>query len=185
MKVYLILADGFEEIEAITIIDLLRRGNVEIESVTITTNLEVTGAHGISIKSDIYMSDADFKNCCMIILPGGMPGTINLDNCEELNNQILKLKEKGAYICAICAAPMILADKGILKGKKATIYPNMEKGLKETANWVDDSVVKDGNIITSQGPGTAMEFALKLVEILRGKKEKEKVRNEILFLSEN
>ncbi len=186
MKVLVFLADGFEEIEAVTVIDVLRRAEVEVVTVSVMESTEVRGSHQISVRADILMNDVineviaegirngSEEKTAMLVLPGGMPGTLNLDNNKQLMELILSFHEAGRYIAAICAAPVILGRAGVLKGRSATCYPGFEKEL-DGAVVTEERVVRDGNIITSRGAGTAMEFALKLVEILEGKQAAEKL----------
>lgn len=166
MKVYVHLATGFEEIEAVTIIDVLRRAEIDVESVSVTGSDTVVGAHGVSVKADVLFEDADYENCEMIVLPGGIPGTPNLESHEGLAEEIKKFANEGRKLAAICAAPMILGEQGLLEGKTAVIYPGMESHLKG-ATIGSRSVEIDGSFITSKGPGTAMDFALALVGILK------------------
>lgn len=177
--IYVCLADGFEEIEAITVTDILRRAGAEVKMVSITDRLEVKGAHGIKIQADILFEEADDESCRMIVLPGGMPGTTNLLKHEGLVQKIRQIYERGEWVCAICAAPMVLAAAGVLAGKKATIYPGMEKDI-EGAIPTEGAVVRDGNVITSKAPGTAMKFALALVEALYGKEKAERLEKDEL-----
>lgn len=167
MKVYVHLATGFEEIEAVTTVDVLRRAGIRTETVSITGEIPVTGSHGITIAADLLYEDAKYESCDMIVLPGGMPGTANLDAHEGLAKRLRDFASQGRWIAAICAAPMILGEAGLLSGKKAVIYPGMEEHLKG-ALIGKKPVETDGKLITSKGPGTAMAFALTLVEILKG-----------------
>lgn len=166
--IYLFLADGFEELEAITIIDIIRRSNIEITTVSIGKELMVNSAHGVSIKADKLFENVDFSDAKGIILPGGALGTTNLENHEGLKKLILELNQDNKFIMAICAAPSVLGKYGVLNNKKATCYPGFESELKG-ANIQTDKVVVDGNLITSRGPGTAIDFALKIVEIFDSK----------------
>lgn len=167
MKVYVHLATGFEEIEAVTVIDVLRRADIETESVSVTGDLPVKGAHGITVKADLLFDSADYKSCGMIVLPGGMPGTTNLGAHEGLMNEIKTFAAQGKYLAAICAAPMVYGEAGLLNGKKAVIFPGMEAHLKGAVIG-KGTVESDGRIITSKGPGTAFDFALAIVEIIKG-----------------
>ncbi len=166
MKVYVHLATGFEEIEAITVIDVLRRADIDVESISITGDKLVVGAHGIGVEADQVFEKANYENCQMIILPGGIPGTPNLNAHKGLMNEIRNFASSDRLLAAICAAPMILGEAGLLKGKTAVIYPGMEIHLKD-AEIGKDTVAIDGNIITSKGPGTAMDFALAIVGLLK------------------
>lgn len=165
--VYVHLATGFEEIEAVTIIDVLRRAQVDVETVSISGELLVEGAHGISVKADKLFENVDYANCEMMVLPGGMPGTTNLGSHGGLIKELKAFAAKGGKVAAICAAPMVFGEEGLLEGKRAVIYPGMESHLKGAIIGAGE-VETDGNIITSKGPGTAMAFALALAEILKG-----------------
>lgn len=178
--VYIHLASGFEEVEAITAADLLRRAGKETLLVSVTGEKTVEGAHGIKTEADLLFEKADYSNCEMIVLPGGMPGTGNLAAHMGLCTKIEEFNCNGRTIAAICAAPMILGGLGLLEGRKATIYPGMESFLKG-AVYVDEKVVSDGNIITSMGPGTAMDFGFALVERLCGTAAAQKLREDLIF----
>jgi 4-methyl-5(b-hydroxyethyl)-thiazole monophosphate biosynthesis len=177
--VYLFLADGFEEVEALTVADVLRRAGVALKTVSIMKDLTVNGAHGVAVVADGLFEDADRARCEMLILPGGGPGTARLLAHEGLKTALTEFAAAGKRIAAICAAPMALARHGVLKGKKATIYDGMEDELKES-EYIKEDVVVDGNIITSRGPGTAMAFALTLAGVLAGEDAAEKVRSDML-----
>ena len=172
-KVYVFLATGFEEIEALTPVDILRRGGVDVNLVSITGNEIVTGARGINVKADVLFEDLDKDAADMLVLPGGMPGTTNLMAYEPLMELVKTYNSKGKYVTAICAAPTIFGKIGLLSGKKATCYPGMEGDLTG-ADVKYESVVVDGNIVTSRGMGTALDFALKLLEINTGSVEEAK-----------
>jgi 4-methyl-5(b-hydroxyethyl)-thiazole monophosphate biosynthesis len=178
-KMYLFLAEGFEEIEALTVVDVLRRAQVDIATVSISSDLMVTGAHNISVKTDSLFDDINFDDCAGIVLPGGMPGTRHLGKHEGLKQLILKLNNKNTLIAAICAAPSILGEYGILKGKTACCFTGFEDKLIG-ANVVYEPVVVDGNVVTSRGAGTAMAFALKLVELLKGKEQSEHLKTSMI-----
>lgn len=179
-SVLVLLADGFEEIEAITVIDILRRGRLDVKIAGVGKPV-IKGAHDVTIKADIEISACkDVPDA--IVLPGGMPGVNNLSASGETNDLIKRTYEKGGIVAAICAAPSyVLAPTGILRGKKATCYPGCEDLLKGKATFVDKKVVIDGNIITSKGPGTAFDFALKIVEMLIGESTKEEIKKKTLF----
>jgi len=171
MQAFIILAPGFEEIEAISVIDVLRRAEIEVVTVSIPKEDDdefwVVGAHGISAFSDIDFEYADFSKGDILILPGGQPGTKNLNAHEGLKELITEYYNNNKCIAAICAAPLILGEMGLLKGKRATCYPGYEAQLIE-AEIVDEPVVVDGNIITANGVGAALEFALTIVENFKG-----------------
>ncbi len=161
------LATGFEEIEAVTIIDVLRRANLTVVTVSVTGNRKVTGAHQIPVEADQLFEEADYSNAAMLILPGGMPGTSNLMNHLGLKEQLKNFNDKKKPIGAICAAPMVLGSLGILKGKKAVCYPGFESKL--TGATVSQSPFEtDGNITTGRGVGVALDFSLEIVKILKG-----------------
>ena len=177
-RINVYLADGFEEIEAITIIDVLRRGAVKVFTVSVKESLMVKGAHGIEIKADMNIRSIE-TDLDGHILPGG-PGAEILFNSEELKKVFIEANQSGKLLGAICAAPSVLGRWGLLKGKKATAYPGYEKYLVG-ADLLKDKVVKDGNIYTSRGPGTAMEFGLSLVEALSSKMKMEEVKEGLLY----
>ena len=163
--VYVFLADGFEDIEALAPIDILRRANVDVKTVGVTGK-EVTSSHGVTVKADISVSDIKLDSDLeLIVLPGGMPGTLNLEASVGVQKAIDFCAANDKYIAAICAAPSILGHKGLLKRKKATCFPGFEKDLVG-ADACSDLVIKDGKIITGKGPGACIEFGLKLAEIL-------------------
>lgn len=174
------LADGFEEIEALTVVDLLRRAEVDARTVSLNGSNCVKGAHGIDVMTDLRFETADYEGAEMMVLPGGMPGAVNLQNHEGLKGHILEFDRQGKYLAAICAAPMVFGRHGILKGRRATIYPGMEAELKG-AEYVESPVVRDGNLITSQGPATAMAFALELVAILKGDEVAREIKKGLLL----
>lgn len=179
IMVYVILAEGFEEIEALTVVDVVRRAGVEVYMVSITSEKEVKGAHGIVVAADVLLPNTDLAASELVVLPGGMPGAVNLRKCHVLCEELNKRAEKNLPIAAICAAPFILGELGILKGKKATCYPGFEEKLTG-AHATGTMVEKDGNIITGKGPAAAMEFALKIAELLTSKKQSDEVATGML-----
>jgi len=178
--VYVHFAEGFEEIEAVTIVNVLRRAEIETVSVSITGDKAVRGSRGITVSADILFEDADYSECEMIVLPGGMPGTKNLSEHAGLISEIKSFAESKKYLAAICAAPMVFGKLGLLKGKRATIYPGMEENLTG-AKSTGGKIVIDENIITSKGPGTAMDFGLALVSLLKSKEEEAKIRKRLIM----
>jgi 4-methyl-5(b-hydroxyethyl)-thiazole monophosphate biosynthesis len=164
-KVGVFLANGFEEIEALTVVDLLRRVKIEVNTISITGEQYVTGAHQIIVKADELFELVDFNKVDMLVLPGGMPGTKNLDAHKGLEQLLTKFQVEGKKISAICAAPSVLGAKGLLEGKAATCYPGFEGALKGAFIKSEDVVV-DGNIVTSKGMGTAIDFSLELISAL-------------------
>lgn len=180
MKCKLFLAEGFEELEAVTLIDLLRRAGFQVDTVSISDKREVAGSKGTTIVADCVFSKENFSDTDFILLPGGMPGVKNLSEKKELLSLIKDFDNKKKYIGAICAAPFVLERAGILKGRKVTSYPGWKEKLP-SASYSEDAVVVDGNIITSRGVGTAIDMALKIVEIIKGVESKEKLKKEIVY----
>lgn len=179
MKAVIFLAEGFEEIEAITTIDVLRRVKVDIKVVSISDKLAVAGAHKITIIADALYEEIDFADIDMLILPGGMPGTTNLASHQRLMQSITQHAKNDKWVCAICAAPSILGKLGILKGKSAVCYPGFEASLLG-ADVKYDSVIQDGKVITARGPGASIQFALKLVEVLKDPELSEKIKSDMI-----
>ncbi len=163
--VYVFLADGFEEIEAISVIDILRRCGLCVTTVSISDNLLVEGAHGISVVADGLMEDVDFDAGKAFVLPGGLPGSDNLQACGELEDLLKQANQAEKIVAAVCAAPKILGAFGITEGRCATCYPGYEKELLG-AKAKEDRVVRDGHVITSRGAGTAADFAFVIAEAL-------------------
>lgn len=179
-KAFVFLATGFEEMEAIGITDILRRGGIEARTVSITTERKVTGSHGIEVTADLLLTEADFVDADALILPGGLPGSKNLNACEPLKELLLEQYRQGKTVAAICAAPLVLGGLGLLKGRKATCYPGFEPtmiGAEATGNAVE----KDGPVITGRGPGLVQPFAVALVEGLKGKAVAEEVAAGLLL----
>ncbi len=179
-KVAVQLADGFEEIEAVSIIDVLRRANIETITISISGKSEVTGAHGIKLIADRLFEETNFDNISMIVLPGGMPGSENLKDHPGLREQVLKFYNEGKSLGAICAAPMMFGDLGILKDKTATCYPGFESKLTG-ANVTGADVEIAGQIITGKGPGVAIKFALEIVKTLKGDKLASQLAEDMIF----
>ena len=164
MKTILVfLADGFEEIEALTPVDVLRRAGLSVQTVSIMDKQVVAGAHGVPVLADVMFADVNTEDAEMILLPGGLPGATNLDAHEGLGQMIQDFAQEEKPLAAICAAPLVLGNRGLLQGKKATCYPGFETYL-QGAEYTAALVEKDGNIITGKGPGAAMEFAFAIVE---------------------
>lgn len=168
--VYVFLANGFEELEAIAPVDLLRRAGVEVATVGVGSN-EITAAHGVTVKTDITADRIKLNaNLEMIVLPGGMPGADNLENCPEVQATVDYCSENNKYIAAICAAPKILGHKGLLDGRYCTCFPGYESEMKNAVPN-GESVVVDGSFITAKGAGVSLKFGLKLVELLTSKEK--------------
>lgn len=178
---YLFLAQGFEEIEAVAVIDVLRRAGVDTTTVSITDDRLVAGAHNVTIQADALFSELNFSDARLLILPGGMPGTANLGGHSGLMQLLKDHNRRGGKIAAICAAPSILGKMHMLRNQQAVCYPGFEHELVE-AFIGKDNVVVSGNIITSRGPGFAMEFGLKLVEIVKGEEVAKTVAAGMLLL---
>lgn len=178
-KVCVLLAEGFEEVEALTAVDLIRRAKIYVDTISIGEDDMVLGAHGITVQTEDLFADVDFSQFDMIVLPGGMPGTTNLEAHSGVRKVIADAMENGQYLAAICAAPTILGHMGLLKGRKATCYPGME-GELQGASVSGGHVVVDDNLITSRGVGTAIEFALRLVELLTDDEKAAEIRHAIV-----
>ena len=162
-KVYEFLANGFEEIEGMAPVDILRRGGVDIKTVSVTGSEYVQSSHGITIKADLKFEDiADFDDADMLMLPGGMPGSVNLNEHQGVRKAILKHFESGKHVGAICAAPMVLGSLGILRGKKATCSPGFEKYM-DGADYTAELYTIDGNIITGEGPAATLPYAYQIL----------------------
>lgn len=167
--VYVMLADGFEEVEALAVVDVLRRAAIETSTVSISNMKTVTGAHNIAVIADMLIQDTDLINADMVVLPGGMPGTNNLYDNSILEKAIADRMEQNKWIAAICAAPMILGKRGYLKGREAVCFPGFEKDLHGAVIKNCNTVVSD-SVITSRGPGTALDFAFAIVTELKDEK---------------
>lgn len=168
--IYVFLAEGFEEIEALATVDILRRAGIDVKIVSVTDKMEVTGSHGITVTADITEKEVNLSNMEAVILPGGMPGTLNLKASDSVQDTIKYAFDNNKLMCAICAAPLVFGGAGFLKGKKAACYPGFENELIE-ADVVYDPVVRDGNIITSRGAGTAHLFAFEILKYFGKEKE--------------
>lgn len=179
-KVYVFLAEGFETVEALAVADVLKRADNEVVTVAVSGELLVTSAQKIPVKADRLISDSEYDDADVVFLPGGMPGTLNLEADRKLVSIVRKQYESGKIVAAICAAPSILGHMNILRGKKATCYPGFEKDLFG-AEYVTDKVVADGNVITSRGMGTAIDLGLVLVEKITGKDKAEKIASGIQY----
>ena len=177
MEALIFLTTGFEEIEALATIDILNRGGVDIHSVSITGNNIVTGGHGICVIADYLFEEADFESAIMLIIPGG---TLKFNEHDGLKREILNFAEKGKAIAAICAAPMVFGELGLLKGKKATCYPGYEKYLIG-ADLTKMPVSVDGNITTGRAAGDTFIFALELLSQLKGKETADEVAGKIII----
>jgi 4-methyl-5(b-hydroxyethyl)-thiazole monophosphate biosynthesis len=181
MRVLIPLAEGFEEIEAINVIDILRRGDVDVVTAGLKEGL-VEGSHKIKVLPDTDLGRIDFREFDGLVLPGGAPGFVNLGNDERILTMAREMDRAGKVVAAICAAPSVLIKAGVLQGRRATVSPSGKAQVAECAQFSEDRVVVDRNLVTSRSPGTAMEFALKLVEILAGREKMQQVKAQTLAL---
>lgn len=177
--VYVFLADGFEEVEAIEPIDIMRRAGIDVLTVSLD-DAPVTGAHNISVKADIVIDEVNKDDIEAVVLPGGGRGHENLDASDSVHALINYAVANGKYVCAICAAPSILGRKQLLDGKKATCYPGFEKYLYG-AEYVTDKVVVDGKVITARGAGAAAEFGFEITAALRDRETADAVKAQMQF----
>ena len=177
--IYMFLADGFEEVEALCPLDILRRAGLEVTTVGVGGRDTIVGAHGIVVQADI--PDVMYRDASpeMVILPGGMPGSSNLDESKIVDAALRVAAKKGAYMCAICAAPMVLGKRGYLNGKKAVCYPGFEECLEGATIPEGKTVVKDGNIITAKGMGVAFDFGLELGRALKDNQTAENIKKSV------
>lgn len=179
-KIAVFFAEGYEEIEALTVVDMCRRAGIQTDMVSVTESIEVTGAHRIPVIMDKLIKDVDFAELDMIVLPGGMPGTHNLEKASALMEAVKEFAASGKYVCAICAAPSILGHLGILKGKRACCYPGFEEALAG-AVVTQNSVEADTNIITSRGMGCAIDFSSAIITALLGSEKAAQITDGILY----
>ncbi len=173
-------ATGYEEIEALTVVDILRRAGEEITMVSATDERSVTSSHGVEVTMDKVLSEVNFDETDVIVLPGGMPGTKNLEACAALMEQVDAFIQAGKTVAAVCAAPSILGHRGHLNGKNACSFPDMESQL-EGAEVLQEPAVIDGNIITGRGMGAAIPFGLAILEKLQGKEAAEEMAVKIVY----
>lgn len=174
-------ATGFEEVEALTVVDLLRRAKLDTKMISIYSKMQVTGSHGIEVTMDDSLDNLNFNELDAIVLPGGAPGFKNLEQCDNLMSKVVSFASNpDKLVAAICGAPSLLGHKNLVNGRKATIYPGMDQELYG-AEVSHDSVVTDGNIITSRGVGTAIDFALAIVSYYQGKEAAESLAKKIVY----
>ena len=176
---YVFLAEGFEETEALAPVDVMRRAKLDVKTVGVTGEC-VTSSHGVPVKADITIDNIDLDDVQGVVLPGGMPGTLNLEANEKVLDAVKYSCENGKIVAAICAAPSILSGLGMLKGRKACAYPSFEDKL-DCEEVVSAPVVTDGHIITGRGMGAAIAFALKLTELLFGEKKADEIAESIVY----
>ena len=170
--IFLFLTTGFEEIEALGTLDILRRAELDVKSVSLTDSKQVMSSHKVFVVADLMFDQVDFSQAEMLVLPGGTP---KFNEHENMKKELLVFANKGEKVAAICASPMVLGGLGLLEGKSATAYPGFEQYLKGATLQTDKAVVIDGNITTGRGPGLTIDFALSLVEQLAGKEKRDEV----------
>ena len=175
---YVFLTTGFEEVEALAAVDVLRRAGLNVKTVSVEDSRQVVASNKVKVEADLLFKETDFSDAELLVLPGG---TTRLNEFEELKKLLLTSYEAGIKIAAICAAPMVLGGLGLLKGKKATCYPGFEKYLTGAVLATDQPVVTDGNIVTGKGPAFSLEFALTLVELVAGKAKRNEAAADLLF----
>ncbi|APF26268.1 DJ-1 family protein [Clostridium sporogenes] len=180
-KILVFIAEGFEEIEALTVVDVLRRANIQCDMCSITSNKEIKGTHNILVNVDKTLEEIKSNEYNALVIPGGMPGATNLRDNNKLIDLIKEFNKDKKLIAAICAGPIVLSKANIIKGKEVTSYPGFEEDLKEGL-YKEDLVVQDGNIITSRGPSAAMYFAFKILENLKKDSVKEIKEDMLLHL---
>ncbi|GAB6009427.1 DJ-1 family glyoxalase III [Dysgonomonas reticulitermitis] len=170
--IFVFLTTGFEEIEAVATVDVLRRAGLDVKTVSLTGNKQVVASHGVIIAADLLFEETDFSQAEMLVLPGG---TTKYNEHEGMKKEVLAFANKGEKVAAICASPMVLGGLGLLNGKNATCYPGFEQYLAGANLQTSEAVVVDGNITTGRGPGLTIDFALKLVELVAGKEKRDVV----------
>ena len=179
-KVGMMVANGYEEVEMLTVVDLLRRAGMTCDIISVTGEKELTSSHRVTVAADLLYEDADFDSYDALVIPGGMPGTTNLSKHEGVCEQLKKAYAGGKLIAAICAAPTVFGKLGLLEGKKAICYPGMEDQLTG-ADVTYESAVRDGNIITSRGMGTAIDFGLEILAYYEGRGEAAALAKKIVY----
>ncbi|MCM1119717.1 MAG: DJ-1/PfpI family protein [bacterium] len=179
-RIGVFFAEGFEEIEALTVVDVCRRAGVEVQMVSVSGDRTVSGSHGINVQMDMGFDEVDFDSLDMIVLPGGKLGTENLEAHQGLMEQVDAFDRAGKYLAAICAAPSILGHRGILKGRRAGCYPGWEKHLEGAQVSMDDATV-DGHVITGRGMGCSIAFSMEIVARLQGVEQAVKVAESIVY----
>ena len=179
-KVYEFIANGSEEIEALTVIDVLRRAGVDVQTVSITGTREAVLSHGVKIECDTTIEECNFSDADMLLLPGGLPGAINLNEHEGVRQAMLKQYNAGKKVGAICAAPLVLGGLGILKGKKATCYPGFEDQMTG-AEYTAEIFTVDGNVITGCGPAATLPYSYAILEMLGYSSEADALREGMMF----
>jgi len=174
-KVYLFLAEGFEDIEALAPVDILRRAGIDVKTVSVSGDPFVESAHGVMMQADLLFEDAKLDDADFLVLPGGLPGATNLNEHEGLRKALTQQAASGRGVAAICAAPMVLGSLGLLKGKRATCYPGFEKHL-DGADYTAEICTVDGNVVTGEGPAASFAFGYAILEKLAGKQPVEQLK---------
>lgn len=180
-KAYIFVANGSEEIETLIPVDVLRRGGVEVKTVSITGSLEAELSHGVTIKTDLTFEDANLNDADLLMLPGGLPGSTNLNAHNGVREALMKQYNAGKLVAAICAAPMVFGSLGIVNGRRATCYPGFEKFL-DGAEYTHELCTVDGNVVTGEGPAAALPFAYKLLEMLSTEQTAHEVADGMMYL---
>lgn len=180
MKIIVFLADGFEEVEALTVVDYLRRMDIQVDLVSITDDLQVMGAHKIEVRADRLIGDLDRESYSGLVLPGGLPGASNLRDSSQVIELVRDVHAREGLIGAICAGPIVLERAGLIEGRRLTSYPGFEEDLA-SADYIGKGVVVDGNIITGRGPAYAVDFSIALVNYLLGEDRAEELKEDILY----
>lgn len=181
MKVIVFLADGFEEVEALTTVDYLRRKDIKVEMVSITDDKKVKGAHNITVIADKTLEEIhEINSYDGVILPGGLPGATNLRDCEEVISIVKEINNNKKMVAAICAAPIVLHRADIINEKRVTSYPGFQDAL-EGSIYLEESVIRDDNIITARGPALAVDFAIEIVNYLLGEEKAKELKQDILY----
>lgn len=179
-KVYEFLATGFEEIEALIPLDIMRRGGVDFQTVSITGSLMVETSHGVTIKADLLFEEADLSDADLLMLPGGLPGATNLNEHAGLKKALVEQAKQGKLVAAICAAPLVLGGLGLLNGRQATCYPGFEKYMAG-ADYTHELYTVDGNIITGEGPAATLPYAYTLLSMLKSKAAADDVADGMMY----
>lgn len=178
--IYVFFAPGFEDLEALAPVDILRRAGMAVKTVSIAGEPIVESAHGVGMRCDILLDEVEWESAELLVLPGGLPGATNLDACEPLRKGLKKQAEAGRPVAAICAAPLVLGHLGILQGRRATCYPGFE-GELTGATYTAALVERDGNVVTGKGPGAALAFGYELLELLGKKAEAEQLSEGMMY----
>ena len=179
-KAYEFLADGFEDIEALAPVDILRRAGVEVTTVSIGSTTAVTSAHGVTVEADTTFGQASLDDADLLLIPGGMPGAKNIDEHEGVRQAVVRQAKAGRLVGAICAGPMVLGHLGLLRGRRATCYPGFEDQL-EGAEYTAAQATIDGNIITGKGPGATLNYAFLIAEVMKGSRVAEALKESMMY----